>query len=203
METPLTKGQKYYISLKVSCADRQYVSCFATNKIGVKFFTLKPDTIHTTNNSHFFTTNIISDTANWVRLSGSFTADSVYKYIAIGNFFDDTNTTITSLNNNCNNGGAYYYIDDVCVSKDSALCYTGISNLEESIKIYPSPANNFIIIKGLGGINITIYNSIGQRIKYIYSTPNARDLFIDCSSWASGLYFFKTNTHTYKLIIKH
>jgi len=58
--------------------------------------------------------NIITDTANWVLVSGSFTATGGEKFMTIGNFHNPANT-----NSQANPGGiydgAYYYLDDISV----------------------------------------------------------------------------------------
>jgi gliding motility-associated-like protein len=57
-------------------------------------------------------------------VSGFFIADSAYQYIAIGNFFDDSNTDTSSVGSSSNVQIGYYFIDDVWVSevKDSTEC---------------------------------------------------------------------------------
>ena len=118
LSTPLIINQKYFISFKVSPADRNF--CVYSNKTGAKFFTTVPPNILLNNSAQFHTNNIITDTAGWTKVSGFFTADSAYKFISIGNFFTDGNTNI--IDNNCNNPLSYYFIDDVCLSTDSLLC---------------------------------------------------------------------------------
>jgi gliding motility-associated-like protein len=72
---------------------------------------------------------IINDTANWVRISGSFIAQGVEKYITIGNFDSTVNTNYIFVNYGVMHG--YYFIDDVSVCEcsfdinlgsDSSLC---------------------------------------------------------------------------------
>jgi len=43
--------------------------------------------------------NILSDTLNWTLISGTYIAQGGEKYITIGNFYDNSNTNIDSLNN--------------------------------------------------------------------------------------------------------
>ncbi len=56
--------------------------------------------------------NIISDTTNWVKISGVFTAQGGEDYLTIGNFIRDENLHISFPPHG---GYAYYYIDDVSV----------------------------------------------------------------------------------------
>jgi len=66
--------------------------------------------------------NIITDTINWVLISGTVIARGGESYLTIGNFSTDANTS-TSIVNQSGSGGAesYYYIDDVYVGTCDTL----------------------------------------------------------------------------------
>ena len=127
LDDTLIVNQKYYVSFKVVLAEG--ANC-ASDNLGVLFST-KPKQIDTlpndtnwgpTNNfTHFFTDSIISDTASWVTVFGSFVSDSNYTFLTVGNFFNDANTSWYTFDSSsfCL---AYYYIDDICVSTDSLTC---------------------------------------------------------------------------------
>ena len=108
--SPLTAGLTYTVTLKVSHTDN---SQWATNNIGVKFSTVP--NISVNNVSHVYTTNVITDQANWTTISGSFVADSNYTFIGVGNFFDDANSIRTQSCPSCQFSQQAYYIDDICV----------------------------------------------------------------------------------------
>ncbi|MFH2143484.1 MAG: T9SS type A sorting domain-containing protein [Bacteroidota bacterium] len=114
----LTIGTKYFISFRAVLSD---LSICSNNNIGILFTTSNDSTQYLLNNfSHINSVSIISDKNNWVTISDSFIADSAYKYIFIGNFFDNLSTdTILYSGLYCY---SYYYIDDVCVSEDSLTC---------------------------------------------------------------------------------
>ena len=61
-----------------------------------------------------FKNPIISDTLNWVEISGIYQANGSENYITIGNFNDDQTTDTSAFNPN-NVYGAYYLLDDVSV----------------------------------------------------------------------------------------
>jgi hypothetical protein len=74
--------------------------------------------------------NIILDTINWIRISGSFLATGGEKYIAIGNFEQDSSTHIQSVRP-LSQDEAYYFVDDVSVvvanasidaGRDTTIC---------------------------------------------------------------------------------
>lgn len=130
---PLTTGAVYEVSMSVSLAN---VSRFATNNLGVFFY----DTIGTPTASsilpmlpqvHYSNLGVVTDTANWVRLTKTFVADSAYDNIVIGGFYDSNNTYTIDTLTSSTGGYAYYYIDSVVIKlaknfginfKDTALC---------------------------------------------------------------------------------
>lgn len=92
-------------------------------------------------------------------------------------------------------------------SSESTLVYTGencdiltevpplsVDNFElVSIKIYPNPTQNIFSISTDSSVTIksvTIFNSIGQRLKSFSS----EDSFFDISDFVSGVYFIKIET---------
>lgn len=118
LSQPLEIGKTYYVEFYVSLVDD---SRFAINDIGLFFSTYtssaKPWNIQYTSVTPQISSgnvNAISDTANWVKVSGCYTADSSYSYITIGNF--NPNTTLTQL---VSPAFTYehvaYYVDDVSI----------------------------------------------------------------------------------------
>ncbi len=93
---PLSVGQKYFITFNVSKANDASVVGYSINKIGAKFSTVIHTNVNINNKAHVYTNSVVSDTLNWTKITGSFVADSAYKYIMIGNFFDDANTTVVN-----------------------------------------------------------------------------------------------------------
>ncbi|MBN9293996.1 MAG: gliding motility-associated C-terminal domain-containing protein [Flavobacteriia bacterium] len=108
--TPLNVGSTYCVSFKVSPLSPSFVS----DKIGALFTNVEYNSSNPyealTNYAHVFSNTVITDTS-WTTVSGSFVADSAYRYIMLGNFFADNLTSHVS-------GGAYYWIDDVRVVLD-------------------------------------------------------------------------------------
>ena len=87
---PLIINKKYYVSLKASLSSPDFC---ASNNIGVLFSTVPhvdTEQINSTwdlqNFAHINSQSIVTDTLNWTNVSGSFIADSAYRYIVIGNF---------------------------------------------------------------------------------------------------------------------
>lgn len=127
--SPLAIGKTYYVEMYVSASDRMM---YATNNIGMYFSTDLvdlPGTYTTLSYTPQVKSNsIITDTINWVKISGTFTATTAAQYLLIGNFYDNANTATLVKNNNTASIaiGAYYYVDDVlvkeiCTPKDSSI----------------------------------------------------------------------------------
>ncbi|MBA2612265.1 MAG: hypothetical protein H0U95_09860 [Bacteroidetes bacterium] len=93
----LLTGTKYYFSIKISLANTKY----ATNNIGALFSTKIPSVSAVgspPNFSNIKFNQVITDTLNWTSLFGNYLADSNYKYISIGNFYDASLTTTVMVN---------------------------------------------------------------------------------------------------------
>ena len=197
--TPLIVNQKYFVSFKVSPSDSSY--CIYSNKTGIKFFTSFPLNVFPNNTDQFHTNVIITDTAGWTRLYGSFIADSVYKYAVIGNFFSDANTDI--IDHNCGLPFSYYFIDDVCVSTDSLSCNSvlpinllsfNVRGIKNTIQLnwYTSQELNnkgFEILRSEG--NADNFKKIGFVNGASYSTTERQYGFIDNDLRNNIEYFYK------------
>lgn len=211
-------GHKYIASFKTSFSINQNPeSCIAINKLGIKFSTT-PQRVYSlidnptliNNFAHVYTNTIITDSLNWVTISGSFVADSSYKYIIIGNFFDDahTDTIVYHLDSvNIDYCHAYYYVDDVSVVEDSTDNIESF-NLQKTISIYPNPANDIINIdfsnSSFLNAELKIYDFLGTVITE-YSLLHTHNS-ININFIPEGIYIVKIKTNnnysfTQKLII--
>jgi len=193
----LVIGQKYFVSFWIANPDTVYTA-HSTDNVGVKFSTVQhslvlPDTV--TNIAHVFTTSVVFDTSNWVFVSGSFIADSAYTFIELGNFFQDSLTTI--INPGGTSQYAYYFFDDICVSTDSGICnlktgFSGVISQEEQITLYPNPAVHELNIEfaEFGLTDIRIFNIFGELNFYMKET-NIDKLSIKLEEFNSGIYFLE------------
>ena len=205
--SPLTIGQKYFVSFKVSLYDNFPELTCGTDGVGILFTNkfygdtnfIGANQLFLNNLATVYSTSIIDDTSDWTIISGSFIADSAYKYFMIGHFFDLSHTSFNCFDsNNTSNRQSYYYIDDDCVSPDSLACDLnpeGIYNLKEaktSISLYPNPATEQLIIdNGQLIINeIEISDALGrvQSCEFKVQRPSTK---IDIHSFPSGIYFIK------------
>jgi hypothetical protein len=214
LTSPLVIGQKYFLSYKVSKADSQYVFRYSTNNIGLRFTKTKYNlgnpnlsNVLMDNFAHFNNINVVSDTLNWTKVKGSFIADSAYKYIMIGNFFNTGNTSIIDYGSGLGTV-AYYYIDEVCVTTDSlyneGYTTTSVNSQKPKnvIKISPNPFNEVLNLEFENDGIAHIY-SIEGVLMFSESFSNIRKKQVNTSIWPSGMYILKINHIYYKLIIKN
>ena len=193
--------QKYYISFYISLGgSNSYQTTIASNNMGVKFSTIpysESNPAPIDNFAHFYANTIISDTVNWVKISGSFVADSAYNYLIMGNFFNDSLTDTLNLST-ISNLVAYYFIDDICVSTDSLYCenWLGIdknNDKNKEISIYPNPATNMLNVESSQEFSgtLVIYNSLGKPVKSL--TATGTKITLPTEDLPSGLYILKIN----------
>eukprot|EP01136_Pigoraptor_vietnamica_P011772 Opistho-1_new@51008 len=121
--TAMVIGARYEVSMSVN---KSNVTTGACDGLGVWFYDNGPTTALTTTNAtlpvtpqvHYLSYGVITDTVNWIRMIGYFTADSAYDNIVIGKFNPPGGLTVIGT------GIPYYYIDSVVVK-----LATGINNL--------------------------------------------------------------------------
>jgi hypothetical protein len=197
--------KKYYVSFRTCSGDTGFVVGYNTNKLGVNFSTISFTNYAVKNIAKIYKNSIITDTLNWVKFFGSFTADSAYKHIMIGNFFDDGNTNIVQQ---ASGTFAYYYIDDVCLSTDSTFTSNYVTNTKQNaknnpFKIYYDERLNVIVVENYNGIdisNITLYNFIGAKLNY-YIESEGNTTFIHCSNLSQNIVIVNIDNFLKKLII--
>jgi len=105
---------------------------------------------------------VITDTLNWVKISGVFTAQGGEQYITIGNFKDDDSTTTIMVNNSSETANkASYYVDDIHLIPLDSMFLQADAGEDRTIT-----AGDSTYIGGyINGINnITWYNSAGSII---------------------------------------
>jgi hypothetical protein len=207
LQSPLVIGEKYFISFYVNYSGYGYPTFkrIACNKIGLKFTsTLVSDSLNPpplSNWAHLSLDSIITDTLQWVRVSGSIIADSSYTHVIIGNFFDSVLTDTIDLGGmSFAAAGSYHYVDDICVSTDSLYneTWTNVFEQNEShfnFQLFPNPSHSFLNIQGLKPNSaITIYSSHGELLNFMIN--DFEDLILDVSNYSDGLYLIQVNTST-------
>lgn len=122
LTVPLVTGEYYCAEMYVSLAERPK---FAANNLGMYFHDMEihmfPFNVNLPFVPQVIEKEIIQDNVNWVKVSGTFKATSAARFLTIGNFFNDNQTSFIDK------GGthpeaygyfmAYYFVDDVSVQK--------------------------------------------------------------------------------------
>lgn len=202
LENSLVIGQEYYLSFYVSRGTPSTSNCWA-NKIGAKMSTQAYSdwpldvAFPITNEPHVHTDELVSDTINWTKIEGFFTADSAYNYLSIGNHFE-----LDSLQIVCDEDyyhyQAYYFVDCICLTIDAETCPNCekiTSSLQSDvnqarIKIFPNPFNSQLQISFYGDQSekrITLFGIDGRKIDYF--EVNESEYHIDSfGNLAKGLY---------------
>ena len=194
LSQPLEIGTKYYVSFYQNLVlENSTGSMAANNKVGVQFSTIEyssTNEIPINNFAHVWSDLILTDTLNWVKVAGSFIADSTYSYLNLGNFFDKPFMDSVIYGETF---GAYYFFDDVCVSSDSLTCnklagiYQNNKN-EQLFNVYPTSVSDFFQIVKFPNepYDITIFDIFGQKI-YEEKNVITNNKVIDAKYFDAGL----------------
>jgi hypothetical protein len=138
----LISGKQYYLEFFVSRANLfalatddigAYISQQIPINSGCSFLPYQPQVENPQG-------NILTDSLNWTKISGIFTAQGGENYLTIGNFKDSTNTTIIDADSgNGEYNNAYYYIDKVSlIPLDSLQGINDVNNFGKSINVFPT-----------------------------------------------------------------
>jgi len=164
---PLVPGEYYCAEMYASLAELAHFAAnnlamaFVDEKVNVSNFHELPFTPQVIENE------IIVDTANWVKIGGTFKANSPAKYLIIGNFSNDEKTSfvVSYLDNWLYH--AYYFIDDISVERVPYpnFTFTGSTSICEgdSINISASVGTSYIHWTTLSDTT-TIIN-VGPQLK--------------------------------------
>ena len=219
----LKQGHEYCVSFYISVAEElKYV----TDGIGL-YLSIDSAVDYTINTNLPFVPqisnpsgNIIYDTLNWVQISGTYIANGGEKYLTIGNFKDNANTLIDSINNNVPQSRyeSYLFIDDVSVID----CTVGIgevnnnkdigevNNNKDIGRLYPNPANTVVYYQDNLGENengvLTLLDMLGKQLKDYKLTKGNNLISIPVFDLSKGIYIVKVeimgcNSEIIKLVV--
>jgi hypothetical protein len=198
---PLLLGHQYFATLKVSRAPEDESSAspgglrYACNNMGLLFstgyffqFDLEPAPGY----AHVRTEQVLEDSLNWTLISGSFVADSAYRYVVVGNFFNDEETDATVANPDGYWNLAYYYVDEVCVSPDPLYCklLSGVVDApSEPFRVWQGEGGALQVV-GLQGSDVEVLQVLDAvgRIVARFKVGDLDALSIDTQAWAQGVY---------------
>lgn len=173
--SPLQVGQTYVLSFFVNAVGGSYFwTRWACNNMGM-LFTMQPNiwtdadqpAFELRNYAHLRSMAVISDTATWTLVSGTFQADSAYQYLVIGNFFSDALTDTMHLVPG-GSLGAYCFVDGVCVKQAGQVC-AFTSGIAEVAAVdpyaWPSPTNDQLHVRTFAGTEWLLFDATGRLVQ--------------------------------------
>jgi gliding motility-associated-like protein len=112
--------------------------------------------------------NYLSDTMNWMKISGIYIASGGEKYFTLGNFHDDATTDSIRIDQR-GAGVYYYYIDDVSVILCPDTLITEDSNnfyIPNAFSPNNDGNNDILFVRGrnIDQLSFTVYDRWGQRV---------------------------------------
>ena len=191
--SPLIKDSCYHFEMYVNLGVKSH---FTTNEISAYFsdsIIWGPDhQILPLSPQISNVTGFITDTLNWVAVSGEFIADGGESYVIIGNFVDDNSLDYKELPGCCF-PGAYFFIDDVSLLPCTV---TGLNNIfgSDEFNLYPNPAGETAVLEfnHLVGkdIVITLYNVHGQSVLTM-TDLSSNKVQIELQHIPTGIYYLQ------------
>ena len=195
LSAPLETGQEYDVSFYINRAFYYHDYSLATNNMGALFTMGMPYYLVNgplPNYAHVYNPNIIKDTTGWVKIEGSFVADSNYQYIVLGNLFDFQHTDTV------NDGAgwrAYYFIDGVSVTLHTSTSIANEPSSVNSASVVPNPFSTELSIKNPGTLPVTIciYTPMGQTVLQQTFIGNKT---LNTEQFTPGIYFYELRKNT-------
>lgn len=197
LSEPLVIGELVSLSMKVACGGfgaSSTMSAGWTGKgIGLRLTTEPYDWQQGIypNSSHLFMSDVLLDTVNWVLLTNTIVCDSAYRYVTIGNFFDDEMSTPQVLNTQPSADVAYVFVDEICVTHGPDGCEfaNSVMQISRSLNVlevnslftdylnvqFPSPVAASLELR-LQDLNGRIVSSIALHPGLQYITWNTQAL---------------------------
>lgn len=188
---------KMYINLANKCNK-------ATDEIGVYF----SSTHISSNNSSILPltpqlnnkTGYITDTLNWTLVTGDYLSNGNENYLIIGNFKNDSATSLVSVNSQ-GQDITYYYIDDVSMFKIKN-CSVGINKLDKNMKftVGPNPFLHHIIftVPEADQIEVSLLDISGYKI---CETKFINSMTLNTEQLEAGIYFYQLRNSMGKLAV--
>lgn len=187
---PLEINQTYNVNFNIVRSPNQ-ANSVASNNFGTKFSLnstfISAESI-TNNHSHFNIDTLLRDTTNWNQISFEFIADSAYRFIHFGNFYNDVNSQYELIGDAVQYRFAYYLIDKISLTE--SVVNTFPEYKEPEFNLYPNPSylNEELSIQSVDVISkIRILNCFGSIIHY-QDNILASTALITPKIYRSGIY---------------
>jgi hypothetical protein len=176
----LTAGKCYYIMFYTNLFNElDYgINNIAAHISGTSYGTSSPNgtVLNLTPHALKFGNPTITDTLNWVKVSGIYQASGGENHIIIGNFFDDAHTDTTTIRGGIYDG-AYYYIDDVSVIPTDSISMPPNAGRDTTIAF----GDSVFIGQQLYGLHCNWYSNsvlLDTNISGVWVKPNVTTNYI-------------------------
>jgi hypothetical protein len=193
LSPPLTAGTCYSFQMYISLVN---CSRYVTDGLGIYFSNTLVSDISTDQllpyvpqiaNPAF---NYFTDTTNWIKFSGTYTAQGGERYLIIGNFIDDLYLNTMSINSGAYYNNNFIYIDDVSLVPCSSTNAPGLQNETTAVELSHNSVTNKLNIttNSLEPLLITLYD-ISSRKLLQQTFINA--ITIDTGQLTAGIYLYE------------
>jgi hypothetical protein len=184
----------YYVEFWVSLANAKGI---AISNIGVHF---SKDTVWGFYLAHLdahveWQGPPITDTLNWVKISGYYRAnEDGVRFITVGNFQETGQTNYIILDTIF--PGCYYFFDDFLVV-DSASHANGLMEREnlEGVRVFPNPAEDELFLhferRTEKEMVFSLFDVTGRLLLSKPLPAGQEEFYIDVSTLKSGLYVYR------------
>lgn len=193
--SPLVANTCYHFEMYINQGNESRIT---TSKTGIYFSNTMITQFGSSNPLPFVpqindTSGLLTDTLNWILVSGNYTASGGEEYLTIGNFNANATTDTMTVNPNALWFDSYIFIDDVCLTACSSLCSTvGIQepNQNDEINIYPNPFTNTLIIENKDNkfSDFILYDITSRKLLQQKFTNSVT---INTAQFAKGIYIYE------------
>jgi len=196
LEEQLVIGESYHLSFVVSLglSGFYYNTTYASNRIGANLgfqgYEWLDNPMQIPNYAQVFTNEVITDSINWVEISGDFIADQAYTHLALGVFFDFDSLEIMQMSSDVSSLGSYYFVDAVCLRKSDGDCglFQSVEQQKNEFQFYPNPVSSEFKLKSSQSGEFRLFNSKGKECLSGLVSNNEL-LQVDVNHLASGIYY--------------
>lgn len=194
MKANLEANKTYCVKMYVC---RQNDCPYAVSDFGFYFGDNSTDTIKYCNGPITYLTpqvsnpvsNIITDTLNWVAISGTFVATGNEKYLVLGNFNNNAATTSSLVDNSWGTGvWAEYFVDDISCIEVNLPAYAGADkSVIPGDSVYIGRELDFAVDSGctwfkLPNTTTSIKKASGLWVKPTSTSTYVVKQMLECSS---------------------
>ena len=163
-----------------------------SNRLGMKLTTYPYWTTlegPITNSAHFSIDEVLEDTTNWNTFTQEIIADSAYKYLHIGNFFNDSLTTAVMSNDQVS-FIPYYFVDEVSLIKSTLNSDVELKKISV-LNAFPNPGTHQMSITSQKGIVTAQVFKINGQVVFEKNLDHDEKFELNISPWSSGVYILK------------